>query len=95
MTAGISYKLSYKQQAKVQILTLLSSKGQYLSLIRFKNIPCECQKTAATATTSTSTTTMIIPWPLVVQTEVKTKNRLDDHMQLGLPEPLKLRQIVR
>ena len=35
----MSYKLSYRQQAKAQILTLLSSKGQYLGLIYFKNLP--------------------------------------------------------
>ena len=34
-----SYKLSYRQQAKVPILTLLSSNGQYLGLIYFKKIP--------------------------------------------------------
>ena len=38
-SARISYKLSYRQQAKVQILTLLSSKGQYLALVYFKNLP--------------------------------------------------------
>ena len=37
--AGISYKLSYRQQIKIQIMTLLSSKGQYLGLIYFKNLP--------------------------------------------------------
>ena len=35
----ISYNLSYRQQIKVQILTLLSSKDQHLSLIYFKNLP--------------------------------------------------------
>ena len=34
MTAGISYKLSYRQQTKVQKLTLLSSKG----FIYFRNL---------------------------------------------------------
>ena len=34
---GISYKLSYRQQNKVQILTIKSSK--YLGLIYFKNLP--------------------------------------------------------
>ena len=38
-SVGISYKLSYKQQAKVQILTSLSSKGYYLDLIYFRNLP--------------------------------------------------------
>ena len=32
----ISYKLSYRQLVKVQILTLLSSKGQYFCLIYLK-----------------------------------------------------------
>ena len=31
-------KLSYRQKAKVQILTLQISKGQYLGLIYFKNL---------------------------------------------------------
>ena len=34
-SARISYKLSYRQQIKDQILTLLSSVGQYLGLIYF------------------------------------------------------------
>ena len=38
MTARISYKLSYRQQTKVQILTILNPKGQYLGLVYFKNI---------------------------------------------------------
>ena len=38
-SAGISYKLKYTQQIKVQLLTLLSSKRQYLGLIYFKNLP--------------------------------------------------------
>ena len=36
-SAGISYKL--RQQIKVQILTLLSSKSLYLGFIYFKNLP--------------------------------------------------------
>ena len=36
MTAGISYKLNYREQATIQILTLLCSKGQYFGLIYFK-----------------------------------------------------------
>ena len=36
--AGISYKPSYRQQIKVQILTLLGLNGQYLGLIYFKNL---------------------------------------------------------
>ena len=36
---GISYKLSHRQQTKVQILTTLSPKDQYLSLVYFKNLP--------------------------------------------------------
>ena len=45
MTARISYKLSYRQQAKVQLPTLLSSKGQYLRLIYFQSLPkMGCQK---------------------------------------------------
>ena len=39
-SVGISYKLSYRQKIKVQILALvLSSKGQYLGPIYFKNLP--------------------------------------------------------
>ena len=37
-SAGISYKLSYIQQIKVQILTVLSSKDQYLGLIYLENL---------------------------------------------------------
>ena len=60
-SSGISYKLSYRQQAKVHILILLSSKGHYLDVIYFKNLP----KNVAT------TTALIIPWPLVIPTDVK------------------------
>ena len=35
----ISYKLSHRQQTKVQILKILSSKGQYLGLTSLKNLP--------------------------------------------------------
>ena len=38
-SAGISYKLSYIQQTKAQILTLLSSKDPCLDPIYFKNLP--------------------------------------------------------
>ena len=38
MTARLQDRLQ-TQQAKVQILTLLWSKGQYLGLIYFKNLP--------------------------------------------------------
>ena len=34
-----SYKLTYRNQDKVPILTLLSSNSQYLGLIYFKNLP--------------------------------------------------------
>ena len=53
MTARISYKLTYRLQTKVQIFTLLSSKGQHLGLIYFKSLPkCEnVKKNVATSTT--------------------------------------------
>ena len=41
MTAGMSYKLRYRQQTRAQIRTLLSSKGQYLGRIYIKNLPCQ------------------------------------------------------
>ena len=38
-SAGISCKINYRQQTKVQILTLLSCKGLYLVLYTLKNLP--------------------------------------------------------
>ena len=38
-TQNDSARISYRQQVKVQILTLLNSKGQYLSPVYFENLP--------------------------------------------------------
>ena len=52
----ISYILSYRQKIKVQILTLLSSKGQYLGFFTFEIFKeWECQKNV------TKTATLVNP----------------------------------
>ena len=72
MTAGIkNYKLSYRQQAKVLILTLTIFKRSVFGPYLFLNLPKNGDVRKTTITTTTTTTTLIIPWPLVVPTEVK------------------------
>ena len=74
-TSGFHYRylhrmtptISYRQKVKVQIRTLLTSKGQYLGLIYFFK---KCHKNVTT-TSTTTTTTLIIPWPLVIPTRGK------------------------
>ena len=66
-SAGIANQKWLQIQTKVQILTLISSKVSTWALFPLKI----CQKNQEYQKNVASTTTLIIPWPLIIPTEVK------------------------